>query len=72
MSDEWQLLAPINVRVTTPRFSFFMYYYVHDYNMHVEGLLPANLCLVTLLSLEQCSLFDRFHLQPLTAIPFDV
>ena len=31
--------------------------------MHVEGLMPANLCLVTLLSLGQCSLFERFHLQ---------
>ena len=34
-----------------------------DYNVHVEGLLPANLCLVTLLSLEQCSVFQKFHLQ---------
>ena len=31
--------------------------------MYVEGLLPANLCLVTLLSPEQCSLFERFWLQ---------
>ena len=30
--------------------------------MYVEGLLPANLCLVTLLS-EQGSQFERFHLQ---------
>ena len=27
--------------------------------LHVEGLLPVNLCLVTLLSLKQCSLFER-------------
>ena len=33
------------------------------YNMLVEGLLPANLCLVILLSLEQCSQFERFCLQ---------
>ena len=31
--------------------------------MHVEGLLSANLCLVTLLSSEQCSQFERFRLQ---------
>ena len=31
--------------------------------MHVEGLPPASSCLVTLLSLEQCSQFERFHLQ---------
>ena len=31
--------------------------------MHVEGLLPANLCLVNLLSLEQCSQLERFRLQ---------
>ena len=26
----------------------------YDYNVHVEGLLPASLCLVTLLNMEQC------------------
>jgi len=31
--------------------------------MHVEGLLPANLCLITLLSSEYCSQFERFCLQ---------
>ena len=54
--------------------------------MHVEGLLPTNLCLVTLLCLEQCLQFERFCLKhiemvnkiimprraELTAIPFDV
>ena len=35
----------------------------YDYHMHVEGLLPANLCLITLLSSEQCSQFERFCLQ---------
>ena len=35
----------------------------YDYNMHVEGLLPANLCLVTLLSFEQCSKLENFRLQ---------
>ena len=34
-----------------------------DYNMHAEGLLPANLCLVTLLSSEQRLQSERFHLQ---------
>jgi len=29
--------------------------------MHVEGLLPATLCLVTLLKSEQCSQFERFR-----------
>ena len=34
--------------------SFFLHLMLHssNYNMHVEGLLPANLCLVTLLSSE--------------------
>ena len=36
---------------------------LYDYNMHVEGLLPANLCLVTFLSSEQGSQFERFYLQ---------
>ena len=35
----------------------------YDLNMHVEGLLPANLCLVTLWTSGQCSQFERFHLQ---------
>ena len=30
----------------------------YNYNMHVEGLLPANLCLVSLGSSEQCSQFE--------------
>ena len=36
----------------------------YDYNMHVEGLLSANLCLVTVLIPEQCSQFEIFRLQP--------
>ena len=36
---------------------------LYDYNMHVECLLPASSALVTLLILEQCSQFERFHLQ---------
>ena len=36
--------------------------------MHVEGLLPANLCLVSLLSSEQCSQFERFCLQPVQMV----
>ena len=31
--------------------------------MHVDCLLAAKLCLVTLLNLEQCSQFQRFRLQ---------
>ena len=31
--------------------------------MHVEGLLPANSCLVTLLRSEQCSQFERSWLE---------
>ena len=31
--------------------------------MHIERLLPAKMCLVTLLSSEQCLQFERFHLQ---------
>jgi len=34
-----------------------------DYTMHVEGLQPANLCLVTSLSSVQCSQFETFRLQ---------
>ena len=33
----------------------------YDYNIHVEGLMYASLCLITLLSLEQCS--KHFRLQ---------
>ena len=32
----------------------------YDYNTHVEGLLPAKLCLVTLFTSEQCLPFERF------------
>ena len=37
-----------------PRFYFFSFNILcsYDYNMHVEGLLPARLCLVTLLNSE--------------------
>ena len=31
--------------------------------MRVEGLLAANLCLVTILSSEQCTQFERFRLE---------
>ena len=40
----------------------------YDNNLHVEGLLPAKLCLFTLLSSEQCSLFERFRLQQVQMI----
>ena len=32
-------------------------------NVHVEGLLPAHLCVVTLLSSEHCWQFERVRLQ---------
>ena len=35
----------------------------YDYSIHVEGLLPTKLCLVTLLNSELCSEFKRFHPQ---------
>jgi len=35
----------------------------YDDSTNVEGLLSASLCLVNLLSSEQCSQFDRFRLQ---------
>ena len=52
----------INISVSAPR-----YYVLHlilssyDYNMHVEGLLPVKMCLVTLLSSEQCLQFEKLH-----------
>ena len=33
-----------------------------DYSTHVDGLLPASLCLATLLSSEQCSHLVGFRL----------
>jgi len=30
---------------------------------HVDGFLPVVLCVVSLLSSEECSQFDRFHPQ---------
>ena len=38
------------------------------YNMHTEGLLPANLCLITKLSSEQCLQFERLCLQHIQMI----
>ena len=34
----------------------------YDYTIHVEGLLPATLCLVILLSSKQCSQFEQNRL----------
>ena len=45
---------------------FSIYYYVLvTIIMHVEGLLHASICLVTLISSEQCSQFVSFRLQHL-------
>ena len=41
----------------SPMFFLFSFNIMFNYIMHVEGLLPTNLCLVTLLSAEQCSQF---------------
>ena len=49
----WQLIG----------FIFHLISPSYDYNTHVEGLLSANLCLVTLYSAEQRSQFERFRLQ---------
>ena len=50
-----------------PALRFYYLFYLilrsYDYNMLAEGLLLANLCLATLLSLEQCLQFERFRLQ---------
>ena len=43
--------------------NFHLIIYSYEYNMHIGSLLPANLCLVTLLSSEQCSQFERFRPQ---------
>ena len=53
-----------------PRDYFFnLLLHYDDYNIaFCEGLLPANLCLVTLISLEQCSQFERFRLQHIQVI----
>ena len=40
----------------------------YDYNMHVEGLLPANLCLVTLLSWGKRLQFKSVHLQHIQTV----
>ena len=64
-SDPWRTrTAGLKDEVPAPRF-YFVHFTLHtyDYKIHVEGLLPANLCLVTLLSLEQCSQSERFRLK---------
>ena len=37
--------------------------------MHIEGLLPVSLCLVTLLNNEQCSQFEKIRLQHVQMFP---
>ena len=41
----------------------FLILHYYNYNMHVEALLPENMCLDTLSNSEQCSQFERFHLE---------
>ena len=43
--------------MSAPRFYCF-HLHPYDYNVHVEGLLPVSSCIVTLLSLEECSQFE--------------
>ena len=51
-------------KASVRRFYFFhLVLRSHDNNMHVEGLPPTNLCLVTLLRSEQCLQFERSYLQ---------
>ena len=52
---------PVKAWVEAPRFCCLMLR-SYDHKIHVEGLLPVNLCLVSLLSLEQCSQFERSQL----------
>ena len=50
-------------RVPVPWFyCFHLIFSLYDYNMLVEGLLSANLCLVTVLSSAQSSRLERFRL----------
>ena len=53
------------LKARMPALGLISYLLLSSYNenMHVESLQPANLCLVTLLSSEQCSQFQRLHLQ---------
>ena len=41
----------------------------YDYNMHVEGLMSANLYLVSLLSSDQCSQFGKYRVQMVNKHP---
>ena len=43
--------------------SFPLIFRCYDYNTLVEGLLPANLCLVPLLRSGKCTQFENFPLQ---------
>ena len=46
-------MLDFKAKVSDPRFNVLhLILCCYGYNMHVEGLLPANFCLVTLLSLE--------------------
>ena len=54
-------------RGQAPRFNF-VYLILYSYDLHSYGLLPPNLCLVTLLSLEQCLQFERFRLQHIQVV----
>ena len=56
-------VLPLKARMIAPRFYILhLILSTYDYNIHVECLLPANLCFVTLLNSGQCSQFERFRL----------
>ena len=62
---------PIKTRAPS-RNCFHSILCTYDYNMLIEGLLPTNVCLVAVLSSEQCPRFERFrlwHVQMVTKRP---
>ena len=54
----------LQVKMTLPAAVLILFHLMlrsDDYR-HVKGLLPAQMCSVTLVSSEQCLLVERFHL----------
>ena len=57
------VICKMKTRVSAPRFWFYILILNNvDYAMVVEGLLHDNVCLITLLSRERCSQYERFRL----------
>jgi len=61
IDEQAETICTLNAR----SLALFLYLILcsYDYNVHVEGLPSANLHIVTLISSEQCSQFERFRLQ---------